>query len=104
MRARTVSHRAQEGLAFAVRIRVRMPPEAPQRLSSDILTWLFIRFGRDGFAHRCMDTEVGPLEVFFFRQLEEAQEFLTAFPELVLANAMASETETAPVTLRGRSR
>lgn len=90
MPAATISHRAQEALAFAIRIRVRTAMGAPQSLTPGLLTWLFARFGRDGFAHRRMDTQAGSPQVFYFRRLEDAQEFLEAFPDLELAN------ETAP--------
>lgn len=95
MRGRPISHRAHEALAFAVRIRVRILPGAPKKLIPNILSWLFARFGRDGFAHRRMSSGAEFLEVFFFRELEDAQEFLDAFPDLELAN------ETAQVDASG---
>jgi hypothetical protein len=97
----TISHRTQESLAFAVRIRVQMPQNSPKRFTSDILTWLFTRHGRDGFAHRRMGVRAGSPEVFYFRQLDDAQEFLAAFPELKPANGTASEADAAPMPLEG---
>lgn len=70
---------------FPVRIRVRMPRPTPKRLASDIPFWLLTQCGRDGFASYHMDTEAGAFEMFYFRQLDLAQAFLAAFPELKLA-------------------
>ncbi len=84
MPAATISHRAQEALAFAIRIRTAV--SAPKKLMPDILAWLFARFGREGFAHRRMNTQAGSPQVFYFRRLEDAQEFLDTFPDLELAN------------------
>ena len=99
MPAPTISHRSQEVLAFAVRIRVRMVPGAPKRLTSDIGFWLLNHIGRESFAHRRMDTQAGSPQVFYFRQLEDAQEFLDAFPDLKLANETTAQVDTSPVCL-----
>jgi hypothetical protein len=38
-----------------------------------------------------MSTEAGPIEVVYFRQIEDAQAFMAAFPELEMANKATSK-------------
>ena len=96
MRAYTIADRTQEILTFAVRIRVKMPLDVSPGMKMDIVTWLITRFGRRGFAYRRIDAGPGCPEVFYFRQLQDAQEFLAAFPALHLDTEATSGTETSP--------
>ena len=95
MRARKSSQRTRDDLEFPIRLRVKMPRNASKGLTELIPFWLQAHLGRNGFAQRSMKTDAGPREMFYFRQLEAAQAFITAFPELELAN------ETAQVDASG---
>jgi hypothetical protein len=106
---RAMPHRsiAQPGLddtAFPVRLKLRVPELGFGNVLIEMLRWLREELGESNFARHDTSTFDHETLAFYFRRLDDAAAFLSAFPKLELADGTTSRTYTAPSVPGRRAR
>jgi len=76
--------------AFPVRVKIAVPREGFGQAINEPLIWLKTNLGAGNFAHHTATTLGGSAVGFYFRDVEGAQAFVRAFPQLILADATES--------------
>ncbi len=63
----------------------------------DCHRWLNENIGPDGFAKHGTESSSGEAKAFYFRDLDNARDFMSAFPSLRLADGTLSVSYSSPV-------
>ena len=87
---RSISTRALDEAAFPVRLKLHVPPHGFGHALIDILQWLRREVGDGNFARHEAETLEEEALAIHFRRLEDAATFMSAFPELQLADGTTS--------------
>ena len=74
--------------AFPVRVKIKVPPTGLGNLVHDTQIWLRDNCGVDGAASLSTSGVYCDAKAFYFRNVEDAQRFLEAFPDLELADGV----------------
>jgi hypothetical protein len=72
--------------AFAVRIKIRVPPTGLGNRLSDMHVWLRENVAKGESANQSVRSVAQQATAFYFRDLQTAQAFLDAFPDVDVAN------------------
>ena len=90
MAKHTNSKQRHDELAFPVRLKVVVPPCGFGRTLDPVYEWLTREVGTRYYAWHNAPGFACSTAAFYFRSIEVAQSFVTAFPELVLADGTQS--------------
>jgi hypothetical protein len=101
---RSTPQRQKDDAAFPVRVKVIVPPGGFGRLHVAMLEWLDRGPGQGDYAcHGAEITGAGyDATAFYFRDVETAQAFVSAFPNIVLADGTDLSTYSSPERVRWR--
>ena len=87
---RSIPQNLLDDAAFPIRVKLRVPEEGFGTFLIAILQWLREELGEGNFARYEADTIDGEALALHFRRIEDALEFLAAFPEVSLADGTRS--------------
>ncbi len=74
--------------AFPVRVKIKVPPHGLGNLIHDLHGWLRDNYGKDRYAAQSTRAVGCDATAFYFREVEDAQRFIDAFPALELADGV----------------
>jgi hypothetical protein len=101
MPRRSIAPRTLDDAAFPVRLKLRVPPAGFGQNLIEILRWLRREVGNGNFAHHEAETLEEEALGVHFRCLEDAAAFMTAFPDLQLADGTVSRSYARQRASRG---
>ncbi len=100
---RSIPQSFLDDAAFPIRVKLRVPDEGFGTFLISMLRWLREELGEGNFARHGADAIEGEALAIYFCQIEDALDFLAAFPEVALADGTRSRGYKAqPMVPRGR--
>ena len=100
---RTRAQAITDDLAFPVRIKVAVPSNGLGVASQRIAAWLTSELGSGHFAWHAAQGIGTAAMAFYFRSANDAQRFVSEFPELELADGTRSQAYVGPNPRQPRS-
>ena len=97
MSRRTSPQNKTDDTAFPVRIKVIVPERGMGQDSTKHRSWLVQHLGPGNFANHAATTIAGQATAYYFRDIQSAHDFLSAFPMLVLADATSGTAYRSPI-------
>lgn len=104
MARRSTPQRKIDDAAFPVRVKVLVPTLGFGVRLNEMLAWLQQEFGARRFAHHAGRSSAGDAMALYFVDLEAAERFLQAFPDLELADGTTLPFYTRSGMVPGRTR
>ena len=96
MARHTSPYRQTDDTAFPVRVKIAVPASGFGQSIHDPLIWLQSNLGSGNYAQHSVAALGGSAVGFYFRDVEGAQAFVLAFPDLVLADGTESIAYSSP--------
>ncbi len=96
MNRRSTPQKKTDDTAFPIRIKVAIPKRGMGMLTGAYHNWLNEELGPGHFANHSTSTVGGSATAFYFRDLDNARQFLEAFPMLNLADGTTSVAYSSP--------
>jgi len=94
---RSTPQKKTDDEAFPVRVKVRVPERGMGKLTDAYYAWLNDCLGACYYANHSTTTIGGDATAFYFRDIENARDFLAAFPQLELADGTLCPSYSSPV-------
>lgn len=91
MSRHTSPNKKQIDDAFPIRIKIKIPDDGLGNLVGEIQTWLRKNIGTERFSNQSTRGVYCHATAFYFRNLDDTQAFLAAFPALELADGLDQE-------------
>ena len=85
-----------DDLAYPIRVKFKVPPHGLQGMSARLSAWLNENMGHRRYAKHSAQVIAGQGMALYFRTLEDAQRCVEAFPELEIADGVASRVYYSP--------
>lgn len=94
---RSTPQKKTDDNAFPIRVKVAIPERGMGMLTDAYYKWLNDNLGAGEFANHSNTTIGGSATAFYFRDLDNAREFMSAFPMLELADGTTAVSYTSPI-------
>lgn len=98
---RTRSQFKTDDLAFPIRLKLAVPPGGMRSLDVDTHAWLKENLAPLAWAWGPAQGIGTAAAAYYFRDIEDARRFIAAFPQLALADGVASGHYTSPAMSAG---